>query len=203
MIRAENITKAFGSRPILSDVSVSANAGVLFAVVGPSGCGKSTQLMTLGGLLRPDGGFVTLDGQRASMRELQAVTTWIPQAANCLPWRSVLDNVAVGGLAAGLGRGAARLSARQALDDLRIGHLASEPAKLVSGGELQRVAIARSLCSRRPIILADEPTGNLDSASTKQVLSALATAAERGACVVVATHDDAVFEIAGDVCDLT
>jgi ABC-type lipoprotein export system ATPase subunit len=173
------------TRAVLAGADLAVDEGETVAILGPSGSGKSTLLSVLGGLVRPTDGSVRVEGGDGGLRDVSA---WVLQTVNVLPERSVLDNVAVGGLTRGLTRASARADAARRLDGVGLGGRLAEPVRVLSGGEVQRVVIARALASGRPFILADEPTGQLDRATSDVVLDALFTTAG-GAAVVVVTHD--------------
>lgn len=175
-------------RPVLVGADLAVDTGETVAILGPSGSGKSTLLSVLGGLVRPDDGAVRVDDATVPAAELRRLTAWILQTVNVLPERSVLDNVLVGALTRGLTPAQARPEALARLEDVGLAERAHDRARLLSGGEVQRVVIARALVSGRPFVLADEPTGQLDRATSEVVLDAL-FAATRGAGVVVVTHD--------------
>lgn len=177
-------------RLVLTEASLAVEEGESVAVLGPSGSGKSTLLAVLGGLLVPTRGDVRVEG--GALRPGDACA-WVLQTTNVLPERSALENVAVAGQVHGLPRRAALADAAQRLEAVGLAERAAQAARVLSGGELQRVVIARALASRRPFILADEPTGQLDRSTSSAVLDALFTAAG-GAGVVVVTHDPAVAE---------
>jgi putative ABC transport system ATP-binding protein len=184
----------------LRGVSLTVKAGETVAITGPSGCGKSTLLHAAAGIVRPMGGTVRLLGQdldaldeaaRSLMRRRQVGV--VLQFGQLVPDLSVLDNVALPLLLDGHPRDAARTAARDWLD--RVGMLAEEhalPAEL-SGGQAQRVAVARALVIGPTIVLADEPTGSLDTLGGEQLLDLLLSSArERGAALVIVTHDNIV-----------
>lgn len=184
-------------------------AGVFSVVTGLSGKGKSTLLYLLGLLLTPSSGAIELGGASTSGlsdRERSLLRSerigFVFQDAALDSTRSVLDNVVEGGLYAGVDRRQAERRARQLLDrfgvELRDDHKPGE----VSGGQAQRVGLCRALVKHPKIILADEPTGNLDKTSAGVVLDALSEQAAKGATVVVASHDPHVVERAGAVCAL-
>lgn len=181
--------------PVLKGVSLTIDLGESVAVVGPSGSGKTTLLTILGLLAQPAAGSVLLDGKpipragtdRARMRASRF--GWVFQTANALPRRLVLDNAALGLLVRGWPRDAARERAAEALAAVGVGHLAAKEARSLSGGELQRVCAARALAPRPPFILADEPTGQLDHATSVQLIAALLHNRPFATAVVVATHD--------------
>lgn len=176
--------------PVLAGADLVVDEGESVAILGPSGSGKSTLLGVLGGLVRPQAGQAWVEGASARLSDVSA---WILQTVNVLPERSVLDNVVVGALAAGLSRPDARLEALHRLTAVGLEGRAADRVRLLSGGEVQRVVIARALAAGRPFLLADEPTGQLDRANSSVVLDALFSTAG-GAGVVVVTHDPHVAE---------
>ncbi len=176
---------------MLVGVDLTVEQGESVAILGPSGSGKSTLLSVLGGLVRPTAGSARAEEDDGAPRPLRIVTSWVLQTVNVLPERSVLDNVVVAGLTCGLPRAQARADAIDRLESVGLGDRLGDPARLLSGGEVQRVVIARALASARPFVLADEPTGQLDRATSDIVLDALFTTAG-GAGVVVVTHDPLV-----------
>ncbi|PDQ36362.1 MAG: hypothetical protein B5766_01310 [Candidatus Lumbricidophila eiseniae] len=163
------------------------------AFVGPSGSGKSTLLDIAGQVLSPAEGQVFLCKDDDSLSP--PVTSdfgWVLQSNTVLAGRTALDNAALGLLASGMSHRQARKRARTVLAELGLEHRLGAPVSELSGGEVQRVTIARCLLSPAPIILADEPTGQLDYASTRTVVAALRSAAEAGKIILLATHDPVV-----------
>jgi ABC-type lipoprotein export system ATPase subunit len=181
---------------------VSVDSGEFVAVVGPSGCGKTTLLLVAGGLLRPDSGQVTIDGadpyslsteQRARFRAERI--GFVFQQFHLVPYLNVLDNVLAPALVTG------DPTARQRADGLvqRFGladRVRHRPGQL-STGERQRVALARALLNEPKVILADEPTGNLDGENRDEVLKALQAFANEGGAVLLVTHDPNAVAFAG------
>jgi len=172
-----------GGRELFRNVQLELRPGDAVAVEGPSGVGKSTLLAVLGQLLLPTEGTVSVaSGVPSSF-------AWVLQSLNTLGGRSVLANASLIKLIDGESRQGAERAARDVLELLGMAHLANQRAKELSGGELQRLTVARALVSTRRIILADEPTNQLDRANAQLVMSALVGAAESGRAVVIVTHD--------------
>jgi putative ABC transport system ATP-binding protein len=199
VLEAVAVSKVYpGSPPVhaLRDVTVSARAGEHVALVGRSGSGKSTLLNLLGLLDRPSSGEVRLDGadmgvlgdrQRTSARAGRV--GFVFQAFHLLDYRSAAENVEVGLLHAGVPRRERRGRALEALAAVGLSHRAHASPTTLSGGEKQRVAIARAVATRPGVLLSDEPTGNLDSASADALLSILDSLKPTGVALVTATHD--------------
>lgn len=200
-IELAGVSKSYGAEPVLSDLSLTIRGERVTALVGPSGSGKSTLMTILGGTAMPDRGdvMVVIDGERSAPDE--ALAAWVPQGSNALAARTALDNAAIGALAGGHTLESAHTLARAALDLVGLSHIASRPARHLSGGELQRVGFARAICSERPLILADEPTANLDANNTQRVAQILSTLRCR-TTMIVATHDPVIMSIADDVIDM-
>ena len=180
--------------PVLQEVSLRIGPGSSTALMGPSGSGKTTLLSIVGLVTAPSRGTVLFDGIPAKswMRAQGQGGTpfgWVFQGTNALPHRTGLDNAALGVLARGGGTLEAESAGKRALEALGVGHVAGSAARTLSGGELQRVCIARVLATEPRFILADEPTGQLDRANTEAVIHALLTNRSRNSSVVIATHD--------------
>jgi len=198
MIVAENITKSFGALQVLKGISLSVGKGEVVSIVGASGAGKTTLLEILGTLSTPDSGTVRLDGADVfslSRRDLARLRNqklgFVFQFHHLLPEFTALENVCIPAFIAGVGRRKAEARAKELLGYLNLSHrMAHKPAEM-SGGEQQRVAIARAIVNSPAVVLADEPSGNLDS-HNKQELHALLfkLRAEMGQTIVIVTHDE-------------
>ena len=190
------------ARDALQGVECRFRAGEVAAVVGPSGSGKTTLLSIMAGLDRPSGGEVLVDGKKLSEMDLDAYrrqyVSVIFQAFHLFPLLTVLENVCFPMELLGAGEKDAREQARRNLELVGIAEEKHRryPSQL-SGGEQQRVAIARALSSGAGILLADEPTGNLDGENSRNIVDILTRLAhEGGYCVVIVTHDPAIAEAA-------
>lgn len=185
MLRATHISYRLpNGRTLFSNVSLDVGMGEAVAIEGPSGTGKSTLLAVLGGVLPPTTGVVAVD------TEHPAPFAWVLQTLNSLGARTVSENAMLFALLDGAPRGLAKRRAEESLAAVGIAAFARTRARQLSGGELQRLAVARALASRRPIVLADEPSNQLDRTNARRVMTALsAVTSGNDRCVVVVTHD--------------
>jgi putative ABC transport system ATP-binding protein len=205
MIGLDHVTKQFaGKRDVtaLDDVSLAIDRGEMVSIIGPSGSGKSTLLNLVGGLDRPSRGTVTIDGQPLGGLDDDGLTRvrrdkigFIFQFFNLLPTLTCLENVGLPLHLRGWPRRKVEDRARELLEVVRLGHRLQHLPDELSGGERQRVAIARALSIYPPVLLADEPTGNLDTHTGAEILALIRDLHARlHSTVVIVTHDMTVAE---------
>ena len=208
VVELVDLTRTFpGPVNALTDVNLTVRSGDYLSIIGPSGSGKSTLLHILGLLDRPTSGEYRLDGlptgtasesDRAALRGGRI--GFVFQSFHLLPHRTVLDNVLLATLYSGVPRGEREQRARTALERVGLDHRVDFTPSTLSGGERQRVAIARSVVADPKLLLADEPTGNLDSRSGAEVLSFLRRSVrELGRTIIMVTHDPAAAAYADRV----
>ena len=203
MLTITGLTKSFGSGSnklqVLKGIEMEIEKGEMVALMGPSGCGKSTLLNIIGGLLAGDGGKISLKGREYGLKGPSSVVDvrrelvgWIFQDFHLLDNLSAVDNVAMALELSGMSSSEAEKSAITSLERVGLGDRMHHIPDQLSGGQQQRVAIARAIAGNRPILLADEPTGNLDIASGKEVLALfkeLCHDEENPISILMVTHD--------------
>ncbi len=208
MIHLSDVSKSFdGKRKVtaLDRVDLQVARGEMVSIVGPSGSGKSTLLNLIGALDRPTSGFVEIDGQRLDGLDDDGLTRvrrdkigFIFQFFNLLPTLTCTENVALPLHLRGWNRKKATDRATELLELVQLGNRVDHVPDELSGGERQRVAIARALAVYPPVLLADEPTGNLDTATGRDILGLVQGLHERlGATVLIVTHDQQVAQSCG------
>lgn len=202
-----SVTRFFpGPPPVnaLRGIDLTVERGDYLAIIGPSGSGKSTMLNTLGLLDRPSTGTFLFEGidvaglsedERAGLRA--RAIGFVFQSFHLMPTRTVLENVMLAGTYAGLSRDEREPLARRALERVGLSHRIDFTPNTLSGGERQRVAIARAVCTSPRLLLADEPTGNLDRANSESVMRLFDELSADGLTIVMITHDEAVAQAAG------
>jgi putative ABC transport system ATP-binding protein len=211
LIELEHVTKSYGSGEnivtALGDATLSIGEGEFAVVLGPSGSGKTTLLNIIGALDTPTSGRVSIAGRditRATTGELFAIrrstVSFVFQSFNLFPSLTALENVQFGIDAAGRGDGSNALAV---LDSVGLGSRADRFAHQLSGGEQQRVAVARALATRNPVLLADEPTGELDFKTGVKILELLRAEAGPGRVVVIVTHNRQISRAADRVIELS
>jgi putative ABC transport system ATP-binding protein len=212
LIEASDVHKSFGQTPALRGASVAVGQGEILAIMGPSGSGKSTLLHCLAGIFAPDSGEVWFDGRRLDTLDEAGRTKlrrtafgFVFQFGQLVPELTAADNVALPLLLNRVKRRAAYKTAQTWLDKLGLGDKGGRRTGELSGGEAQRVAVARALAMAPKLIFADEPTGSLDSLTGEKVMDLLVTLVrEQGTTAVIVTHDARVAAYADRmvmVCD--
>ncbi|SCG66309.1 putative ABC transport system ATP-binding protein [Micromonospora echinaurantiaca] len=210
VLQARGLSMRYGDERALvravDEVDLDVPAGQALAVMGPSGCGKSTLLHLLGGLQRPTGGQVWLAGSRVDTMSERALARlrrdrigFVFQSFHLMDELTAVENVELAALLAGQSPGRARKRAMYLLDRVGLADRAAHLPSALSGGQRQRVAIARALSNEPLVVLADEPTGSLDSAATLEVLRLFEELRTAGQTLVVVTHDARIAAVADRV----
>ena len=203
MIHLEGITKSFGSLQVLKGIDLEITQGEVVSIVGPSGAGKTTLLQIMGTLDSPDAGMINIDGTNVSRmkeKELSAFRNkhigFVFQFHQLLPEFTALENVMIPAFIAGVPTKEASMRAMEILDFMGLKERASHKPNELSGGEKQRVAVARALINQPAFILADEPSGSLDSHNKEELHQLFFDLRNRfGQTFVIVTHDEALAKI--------
>lgn len=203
MISISNITKSFGSLQVLKGINLTINKGEVVSIVGPSGAGKTTLLQIIGTLDTPDGGSILINGQDVTALSQKKLADFrnrhigfVFQFHQLLPEFTALENVMIPALIAGTSRRQAKEKAMSLLDMLGLSARAGHKPSQLSGGEKQRVAVARALVNDPDVILADEPSGSLDSENKKELHQLFFDLRDRlGQTFVIVTHDESLAAI--------
>ncbi|HIW43945.1 MAG TPA: ABC transporter ATP-binding protein [Candidatus Prevotella stercoripullorum] len=203
MIDIKGITKSFGSLQVLKGIDLHIEKGEVVSIVGPSGAGKTTLLQIIGTLDKPDGGEITIDGtdvRKLSSKKLSEFRNkrigFVFQFHQLLPEFTAVENVMLPALIAGASKGEAKKRAMELLDFMGLSERAGHKPAELSGGENQRVAVARALVNRPAVILADEPSGSLDSKNKAELHQLFFDLRDKtGQTFVIVTHDENLASI--------
>ena len=203
MIQLQGITKSFGSLQVLRGIDLNIDKGEIVSIVGPSGAGKTTLLQIMGTLDAPDSGMITIDGtlvSRMKEKELSAFRNkhigFVFQFHQLLPEFTALENVMIPAFIAGVGQKEAAASALELLEFMGLTDRAGHKPNELSGGEKQRVAVARALINHPAVILADEPSGSLDTHNKEELHQLFFDLRNRfGQTFVIVTHDEGLARI--------
>ena len=193
----EQVTKRFGSTTAVDSLSLEIFEGEFLSIMGPSGCGKTTTLRMLAGLEEPTLGEIRLDGKRLneiSVSERDTPLVW--QSLALFPFLSVLKNVEFGLKMRDIAPAERRRRALDWLERLQISDFADRQISQLSGGQQQRVAIARALANDPEVVLADEPTGNIDSKTGRDIINLLRELNKKGKTIIMITHDHNLAKVA-------
>ncbi len=200
MIQLQGITKSFGSLQVLRGIDLQVNRGEVVAIVGPSGAGKTTLLQIMGTLDRPDEGEVIIDGENVSRLSATKIAHFrnknigfVFQFHQLLPEFTALENVMIPALIGGTSKKEARQRAQELLDFMGLADRAEHKPNQLSGGEKQRVAVARALVNHPAVVFADEPSGSLDTHNKEELHRLFFDLRDRmGQTFVIVTHDEAL-----------
>lgn len=200
MIQLHGITKSFGSLQVLRGIDLQVNRGEVVAIVGPSGAGKTTLLQIMGTLDRPDEGEVIIDGENVSRLSATKIAHFrnknigfVFQFHQLLPEFTALENVMIPALIGGTSKKEARQRAQELLDFMGLADRAEHKPNQLSGGEKQRVAVARALVNHPAVVFADEPSGSLDTHNKEELHRLFFDLRDRmGQTFVIVTHDEAL-----------
>ena len=200
ILRADRLVKRFGRTEALRGIDLDVERGEILAIIGPSGSGKSTLLHCLAGILAADDGSVTYDGRRIDQMSEAARSAlrrtdfgFVFQFGQLLPELTAVENVSLPLLLDGMGRSEVDRRSRETLEHLGVGRLADSVPGAMSGGEAQRVAVARALVAGPRVVFADEPTGSLDSINGERVMERFTELVrEAGTTLVIVTHEPRV-----------
>ncbi|MCR4773141.1 MAG: ABC transporter ATP-binding protein [Prevotella sp.] len=203
MIDVRGITKSFGALQVLKGIDLHINKGEVVSIVGPSGAGKTTLLQIIGTLDKPDGGEITIDGIKVNELSTNKLSDFrnqhigfVFQFHQLLPEFSALENIMIPAFIAGKSRSEAKKRAEELLEFMGLADRASHKPKELSGGEKQRVAVARALVNNPAVILADEPSGSLDSKNKAELHQLFFDLRDKfGQTFVIVTHDEGLAEI--------
>lgn len=203
MIKVQGITKSFGSLQVLKGIDLTINRGEVVSIVGPSGAGKTTLLQIMGTLDKADSGTIEIDGtliESMTGKELSAYRNWhigfVFQFHQLLPEFTALENVMIPALIGGMSSGEAMKKGREILSMLDLMDRASHKPAELSGGEKQRVAVARALINNPAVIFADEPSGSLDSHNKEELHRLFFALREKlGQTFVIVTHDEGLAKL--------
>lgn len=198
MIKLRGITKSFDKLQVLRGIDLDIEAGQVVSIVGPSGAGKTTLLQIMGTLDRPDSGSIEIDGIDVSAMKQNRLAEFrnrkigfVFQFHQLLPEFTALENVMIPAFIAGIGRGEARARAEELLAFMGLGERADHKPNELSGGEKQRVAVARALVNRPAVVMADEPSGSLDSHNKEELHKLFFDLRDKfGQTFVIVTHDE-------------
>ena len=201
MIKITDLRKSYGNLDVLKGIDLTIAEREVVVIIGPSGSGKSTLLRCINYLEEPTGGSIVIDGipltGEANINEIRKEVGMVFQRFNLFPHMTVLENLVLAPMKVrGISRSEAEQTAQELLIKVGLDDKANAYPDQLSGGQQQRVAVARAIAAQPPIILADEPTGNLDSKSTIEIMNILKDLHKSGRTVIIITHDD---EIANQV----